>query len=471
MHEIERIAAFVERAHWEMLSEEARRALKIRLLDSIGCAIGALQGRPVRAVREQVNAFGGTGEVTLIGGGKTAPDRAAFYNGTLIRYLDFMDFYTARKQTCHPSDNVAAVLAAAEDRGRSGRDLLVATAISYQIQARLLEEAPVQSKGFDHTVQQAYSVAAGVSKALGLSGAQTAHAMALSGVAQQGMIAVREGHLSQWKGIASAHHGAAALSCTYLASRGVTGPLGIIEGRLGLEEALAGRFYIDWENEDLERVLRSSVKRYNAEAHTQSIVEAVLDLRREHRVLGENPASIAQVEIDVFEQAYNIVAPGGKEAGDKDDVHSKEQADHSIPYIVAVALLDGQVGPAQYEPERIARADVQELLHRVHVDDARRLTRRYPDELPCRVRIRLANGAKLALEKVDYLGYFTRPLSWNEVVSKFTDLAEQNAGLELAARIVELVDGLEVHDVRTLTALLAGARRSVSERSGVRRAS
>src|SRR5262249_3787245 len=153
------------------------------------------------------------------GGGKTSPDRAAFYNGTLVRYLDFMDFYAAPEQTCHPSDNIAAVLAAAEDRGRDGRDLLVAIAVGYQGQARVLEEGPVQSRGFDHTVQQAYSVAAGVSKALGLSCAQASHAMALSGAAQQGMIAVREGHLSQWKGMASAHHGAAALSCTYLASR------------------------------------------------------------------------------------------------------------------------------------------------------------------------------------------------------------------------------------------------------------
>lgn len=455
MYEVERMAAFVERAGWEMLSEEARQALKIRLLDSLGCAIGALEAKPARAIRAHVDAFGGTGNATLIGGGKTAADRATLYNETLVRYLDFMDFYAAPEQTCHPSDNIAAVLAAAEDRGRTGRDLLVAIAVAYQVQSRLLEEAPVQSRGFDHTVQAAYSVAAGVSKALGLPCEQTAHALALSGVAQQGMIAVREGHLSQWKGIASAHHATAALSCTYLASRGITGPLGIIEGRLGLQEALSKKFEIAWEEEGLERVLRSSVKRFNAEAHTQSIVEAVLELRGAHPV---RPRDISRIEVDVFKQAYNIVAPGGKEAGDKEDVHTKEQADHSIPYIVAVALLDGEVGPAQYEPERIARADVQELLRRVHVDDARRFTRAYPNKLPCRVRIRLADGTEHSLEKDDYQGFFTRPLSWDAAVSKFLILTARNGDGGVPAQIVDCVERLDQHDVASLTALLATVR-------------
>jgi 2-methylcitrate dehydratase len=451
MYEVERMAAFVERASWEVISEEARRALKIRLLDSLGCAIGALGSGPARAVRAHVDEFGGNGRATLIGGGESAPDRAALYNGTLVRYLDFMDFYAAEKQTCHPSDNVAPALAVADDQGRSGADLLVALAVAYQIQARLLDEGPVQAKGFDHTVQEAYSVAGAVSKLLGLNPRETANAFALAGVAQQGMIAVREGQLSQWKGISSAHHGAAALSCTYLAGRGVTGPLGIIEGRLGLKEALAGRFRIAWDEEDLERVLRSSVKRYNAEAHTQSIVEAVLDLRRTHGILAED---VERIDVDVFKQAYNIVAPGGKEAGNKDDVFTKEQADHSIPYIVAVALLDGDVTPAQYLQERIVRADVQHLLRRVHTDDRRRLTRAYPDRLPCRVRIRLHDGRDYNCEKDDYEGFFTRPMAWDDVVVKFLALTEERMPRTLAARIVDRIEFLETLGTRDLTTLL-----------------
>jgi 2-methylcitrate dehydratase len=103
MTEAERLADFVARADYEAISERARRQLKIRVLDSFGCAIGALAAEPIRTVRAQLADFGGNPLCSLIGGGKTAPDRAAFYNGALVRYLDFMDSYLAKGETCHPA--------------------------------------------------------------------------------------------------------------------------------------------------------------------------------------------------------------------------------------------------------------------------------------------------------------------------------------------------------------------------------
>jgi 2-methylcitrate dehydratase len=153
MTQVERLAEFVTRASYEHLSEEARRELKVRVLDSLGCAIGALEGKPVRMIREQTAEFGGDPLVTLIGGRRTAPDRAAFYNGALVRYLDYNDSFLAGGETCHPSDNLGAVLAASEYAGRSGTDLLAALAVAYQVQCRLSEVAPVRAKGFDHTTQ------------------------------------------------------------------------------------------------------------------------------------------------------------------------------------------------------------------------------------------------------------------------------------------------------------------------------
>src|SRR5215211_9107967 len=111
MTHAERLAEFVARASYVDLSVAAVRELKIRILDSLGCAIGAIRGGPVRLVREQIEEFGGNPLVTLIGGGKTASDRAALYNGALIRYLDYNDSYLTKGETCHPSDNLGAVLA------------------------------------------------------------------------------------------------------------------------------------------------------------------------------------------------------------------------------------------------------------------------------------------------------------------------------------------------------------------------
>src|ERR1700736_3397778 len=183
MTEVEQLAAFVVKTAYEDLSEAARRELKICVLDAFGCAIGALEGPPIKMLRVQLEDFGGKPLVTLIGGGKTAPDRAAFYNSALVRYLDYNDSYIAKKETCHPSDNLGAVLAASEYARRSGREFLTALAIAYQVQCRLSDVAPVRAKGFDHTTQGAYAMAAGVAKALGLDQQAVANAIAISGTA------------------------------------------------------------------------------------------------------------------------------------------------------------------------------------------------------------------------------------------------------------------------------------------------
>ena len=107
----------------------------------------------MRAIRAQIDDFGGTPRCSLIGAKKTSPDRAALYNSALVRYLDFNDSYLAKGETCHPSDNLGAVLAASEYANCSGKDLIAALAVAYQVRCRLSDVAPVRAKGFDHTVR------------------------------------------------------------------------------------------------------------------------------------------------------------------------------------------------------------------------------------------------------------------------------------------------------------------------------
>ncbi len=150
---VQKLAQFVVDASFEDLSEKAKRQLKIRILDSLGCAIGALDAEPTRMLRVQLEDFGGRKHSTLIGGGSTAPDLASLYNSALVRYLDFNDSYLAKGESCHPSDNLGAVLASSEYAKGRGKDLLVSLAVAYQIQCRLSDVAPVRSRGFDHTTQ------------------------------------------------------------------------------------------------------------------------------------------------------------------------------------------------------------------------------------------------------------------------------------------------------------------------------
>src|SRR5438093_558403 len=232
----ERLARFAARASYDDLSEAAREQLKIRVLDALACAIGALDGEPVRLVRAQVEEFDGAGPCSLIGGGHAAPDRAAFYNSALVRYLDFNDSYLTKGETCHPSDNLGAVLAAAEYAGASGRDFPAALALAYQVQCRLSDVAPVRDAGRDHVTQGAYAVAAGGARALGLDPTRTAHAIA--GTAFNALRVTRTGLLSHWKGLAYPNVAGAVTRTTFLARRGITGPLEVFEGGHAITHAV-----------------------------------------------------------------------------------------------------------------------------------------------------------------------------------------------------------------------------------------
>ena len=452
MTEVEQLAAFVQRASYEDLSPEARSQLKIRILDALGCALGALDGPPVRLIRQQVEDFGGAPHCALIGGGRTAPDRAAFLNSALVRYLDFNDSYLAKGETCHPSDNLGAVLAGAEYARRSGKDFMAALAVAYQVQCRLSDVAPVRAKGFDHTTQGAYAAAAGVARALGLDVEKTANAIAISGTAFNALRVTRTGALSNWKGLAYPNTCFGATHAAFLAMRGITGPLEVFEGNKGFKEAIAGDFQLDWAREDLERVTRTIVKKYNAEIHSQSAIEGTLELLQEHSF---NPARVKSILIDIFDVAYHII--GGGEEGDKKTIRTKEEADHSLPYMIAVAVLDGAVMPEAYAPERIQRPDVQALLQKITIRPSETYSQRFPQEMPCRITIQLEDGQVLVKEKKDYEGFFTRPMQWETVVKKFEQLSRPQADSKLQQELVAAVDALETIQVVDLAQLLARA--------------
>jgi 2-methylcitrate dehydratase len=231
--------------------------------------------------------------------------------------------------------------------------------------------------------------------------------------------------------------------------RGITGPLEVFEGNKGFIDAIAGKFKINWLEEGLERVTVTSLKRYNAEIHSQSVLEGVLELKQEYGLRGED---ITKIEIEIFDVAYNII--GGGEEGDKTLVRTKEEADHSLAYLVAVALLDGQVMPEQYQPDRIRSQDVQSLLRRVTIKPSADYSGRFPDEMPCRITLTLRDSRRMVKEKRDYEGFRTHPMSWETAVEKFEKLATPYADRSLRQGIIRAVSHLESIQVSDLTELL-----------------
>ncbi|MEK4031831.1 MmgE/PrpD family protein [Methylocystis sp. IM3] len=461
MTEAGELAAFVERAQFSDLSNKAIAQLKIRVLDTVGVAVGALGAAPLRAIRDLTDKLGGSPLATLIGGGMTAPDRAAFYNGALSRYLDFMDSYIARGETCHPSDNLAAVMAAGEMARASGAEFLTALAIAYQIQTRLSDVAPVRQKGFDHTTQGAYAAAAGVAKALRLPRNQIANAIAISGAANIALRVTRTGALSNWKGLAYPNMAMAATHAALLAAHGVTGPRAVFEGNKGFKETISGPFEIRWLEEDLENVRQTALKKHNAEIHAQTAIEAVLDLRAPP---GFHADAIKAVRLETFAVAYQII--GGGEEGDRHAVGTKEEADHSLPYLLAVALIDGRVQPEQFERTRIVAPDVQRLLRKVTVTPVPALSALFPARLPARLEIEFADGARLRASRDDYRGYNTDPFDWADARAKFDFLVKPFAPPQWAEEVVGVVHGLDERPLDDLTKLLACAGAATLPQNG-----
>jgi 2-methylcitrate dehydratase len=451
MTKAEQLGAFVVGARYEDIPGEVVDQLKIRILDSLGCAIGALEGEPIRLIREYLRDLGGLEHCTLIGSGKTSPDRAAFYNSALVRYLDFNDSYLAKGETCHPSDNLGAVLAAAEYADLSGRDFLTALAVAYQVQCRLSDLAPVRAKGFDHTTQGSYALAAGISKALGLDWKKTVNAIAICGTAFNALRVTRTGALSHWKGLAFPNTAFSCTHGTFLAMHRITGPAEVFEGNKGFMDTISGPFEIDWSKEkSFDRIKKTVIKKYNAEVHSQAAIGGALELKGAH---GFSAADIDRVEIDIFDVAYHII--GGGEEGDKTIVRTKEEADHSLQYMVAAALLDDQLMPEQYQTERIRREDVQRLLRKVAVRANLEYSRRFPEEHACKIAISLRGGPTFTKEKREYEGFYTNPMRWESVVRKFERLAGPYLQSGLKDNLAEVVVRLEKTRVREFTEFLS----------------
>jgi 2-methylcitrate dehydratase len=450
MYQVEQLAQYVAEATFEDLRPMSLQQLKIRVLDSLGCAIGALEAPPIRALRQHLQEFGGEPISALIGGGETAPDRAALYNSALVRYLDYNDSYLAPGETCHPSDNLGAVMAAGGYAGATGAEMLTALAVAYRVQCRLSDEAPVRAEGFDHTTQGSYAAAAGVAKALKLNPERIANAIAISGTAFNALRVTRTGRLSNWKGLAYPNTAFCATHAAFLAMRGISGPLGVFEGKKGFIDSIAGPFEIDWSGEALDRVNRTIIKKHNAEIHSQSALECLTELMVEHQVEAQE---IERMQVDIFDVAYHII--GGGEEGSKKIVETKEEADHSLPYMMAVMALDGQLGPEQYHQERILGADVQSLLQRVDVQQKEGFSHRFPEEMPCSVTLFLKDGRRIERGKRDYEGFFTRPMPWERVVEKFERLSSPFTSPEIRRDLIAVVDQLESVPLEELTRLLA----------------
>ena len=455
--QVQALAKYAARANFDDLSPESREQLAIHILDSLGCCIAALGAGPIEACREQVVEFGGTGPCTLIGGGKANPIYAAFWHTALVRYVDFMDNFLAPTETCHTADNFGVALTIADYVGGTGRDLMLGVAIGYTVQSRLVDHGNFMTRGFDHTAQLAFSHNAAAGRLLGLGESEIANAIAMAASTDASFAVLRAKPLSQWKGLASAQSALGAMNTLFLARRGVEGPLQVVEGPNGIDNLLDMKLRIDWDKQGYEGVVESTIKKYNAMIHTQSALHCMVELARQNKAAlsvaeGFDPKQVASIAAEVPQITYDF-AGGGLYGVDK-EVRTKEQADHNLPYMLAVALLDRTVMPAQFTPERINRSDVQTLMKKVSVRPNQAFTEQYPRRMPAKITVRVQNGTIFEHEVQDYPGLASHPFTWKDSVEKFDQLVTGRIDRYLSEDIKEAVRSLETIQVRELAKLL-----------------
>ncbi len=439
-------ASYAAAISFEDLPAETVHETRRRIIDSIGVAMAALgEGSPV-AARRYASALPLAGGATLWGTGRRcAPEAAGFANGVAVRYLDFNDTYLSL-EPLHPSDVIPPLMALAEWRGSSPRELFTAIAIAYEISVTLCDAASLRSHGWDHVNYIAIGVACGAGRMLGLSADRIEDAISLAVIPHASMRQTRAGELSMWKGAAAANSARNALFATLMAEAGMTGPYQPFEGEMGFfRELLDGNGFDDEVLVSLERrepprrMLDTYIKFWPVEYHAQSAVDAALQLRDE---LGD-PGSIDHVKIETFKASFEIIAKDPE----KWDPKTRETADHSLQYIVCAALMDGEVTMRTFDLARIRDPETLAMLReRVALEEDAGLTSGYPAGIPNRITVTTADGSTFTKEVAFPRGHSRNPMTDEEVRSKFETNVAAFWEAERSGRVASLAWELDSAD-------------------------
>lgn len=444
----EDIAGFGIGLKFSDLPGEVVHEAKRRIIDALGCAMGAYDSPLLHALRKSAQTVKDGNKSSIIGCGPCySPDFAAFANGAMIRYLDFNDTYLS-KEPAHPSDNIAACLAASEAEGRSGKDFITAVVAAYEVQMRLADAASLRLKGFDHVTYGAFSSTLAASMLLGLDEKETVHALGMAGAASPRLRQTRAGEISMWKGCAFADMARNAIFYATLAHAGVTGPSPVFEGEFGLFKVITGEFALKGLAKAAAsgkfKLPESYIKYYPAEYHSQSAIAAAIALSEEI----EDIESIDSITVDTFTAAYEIIGSGKEKFRPK----TRETADHSMPFIVASAMLDRDITVESFSAERLGNARLISLMDKITIKKDKAMDAMYPEAMPNRVEALLKTGETMSKEVIYPKGHPKNALTDREVEEKFKSLGEWYFTGKEASEVLSALWGIE--NVREMTEVM-----------------
>lgn len=410
----ERLAGYVNGVSYADLGPAVVELVKAHLIDTLGCALGAFNEKPVRTVRD-IALSGTGGQATVIGTGRrTSMDWACFANGAALRHFDLNDAY-AGQEVGHPSDNIAPCLAVAEAEGVSGQELILAIALAYEIDCRLLDTVQISERGWDHPNFSLPAAALAAGKLMKLAPEQLTQAVNLALAGHLAVNQTRLQVLSNWKGLADADAGRSAVFAAQLARGGITGPAPAFEGKAGFFKQVSGPFTMDIEQfggrSGAFRINDCSVKLYPAQALLQTAIAAAVKLGQAIPDTGA-VKSIVVGSVRAGLQ-YSADSPA------KWAPETSETADHSLPYIVARSMLDKDIDFTSYTPQALHDPRLRALLAKLTVEEDPLLTRMYPKKVPTRVTVTMDDGRVLSEQVDDLPGFGGRPMTRDDVEAKF----------------------------------------------------
>ena len=445
----EALARYASSVRFADLSAASLLAAKRHIIDTLGCAMGGHGSEPADIARRLARANSGTPGARLLGDGtRTSVQMAAFANSVMIRYLDANDTYIARGSG-HPSDVFGALLAAADAKGASGKELIAATVAAYEVFGTLADAVGLRDRGWDQGVFLAPAAAAGVGLLFGLTPEQMGNAIAIAVTANVPTRQTRAGELSMWKGSATAAAVVGGLFAAELAREGMTGPTAAFEGRHGLCEQVTGPFALgELGGERGFAIERANLKFYATEYHSQAPLWAALVLRE--KLQGEE---IEAVDVQTYRTAYSEI---GSEA-EKWDPRNRETADHSLPYLLAVALRDGRITPAIFESACYLDPELRPLMARIRIAENPEFTKAFPDSLTSEITVTTRSGRRYTERTAYPKGHARNPMSDQDIERKFRDLssaaltpAQADAALAFLRDLEKAPDARQLLDLFTI---------------------
>jgi len=411
------MAQFAYRLQFEDIPQEAVHEAKRFLLDSMGCALAAVPNRDMQAMYRYIERLGGTPEATVIGKGlRTNAPNAALMNCLLTRALDYNDIYW-QQDPSHPSDLIGVALAVAEANGKTGRDVLIAIIIAYELVMRWCHAAKpgIREVGWHHATLTQFVSPLVAGRLYDLDIDQLVAAVGISGSCHFTLGGVVAGHLTNMKNTADPLASQAGVFAAMMAHEGCTGPVEIIEGKEGLAEVISN---VKWNTHELLKglgdeflITTCSYKAFPSEALTHQPITATLNLCSKHRITVED---VEDILVETTTRGADILADPSKYKPE-----TKDTADHSLPYVVAVAIADGSVLPTSFREERIRDPKLKSLMKKINVVPNSEIDALFPQVKRARITITVKSGLKYLAQTDVAKGDPKGTLSDEEIIAKF----------------------------------------------------